>query len=503
MANLFTSKIILLFTSIIIFSFLILTSIGYKNNIYTSNFVDEEDNFTVARYVLQGEKIYTDIFSHHQPIPYFISAGIQTLKGVDNINQLIKWHRYFMIFWGVVWCLILFYKFRFFAVPFIAIYELTKIFLIGHTFLAEAFVVYPLVYLLLSILVNKNIRALEIFFIGILSAFIVFTLSPMWPVVIFLLGVIFLKMKERKLTHAVSFLIGFLSITIIIFSLISFKDYFYNTIYLNLIYYIPMTTPNDQLAVFKAFLSPIAFSLSRESAIYIKSISLVFLSLITYSIFKHSKKTALIIFLVLGLANIRYSTGSFHLLPWYGLLICGVSYLCVKDLINKNINIVWKSIVGLMILSFIAFNLYLTRDRLFKKIDTKLEAYIHYSQQYDYGKAVDIMREDGDSLMVVPVDPLILWQANVKHATKYLFYYTWMANVPQIRAEVIMAFENNPPTYFYFDKNTKGTGLEKYLYEYQNITRNNGKTNLYILKGKVKRLNEDQLKKLQFFNFSV
>lgn len=502
MFNLLIShKISFLLTSLLIL-FLIIVSIGYKNHIYTFQFVDEDDNFTVAKYLNQGERIYSDIFSHHQPVTYILSSVIQKTKYTNNINQLIKYHRYFIIVYGVIWCLFLFYKFRIYVLPFIVLYELTKIHLSGHTFLAEAIIVYPLVYLFLSVLLNKPKKSnLEYLFIGINITVIMFTLAPLWPILLFLICILLFKNKTKIFINAGFILLGFLFTTIIIFNFLSFKDYFYNTIYLNIYYYI---TPDEKTYLFRSFFSFIYYILIKDVAIFIRISSLFYLVLSTYFASKIDKYIPLITFTALGLANIRFASSGFHLLPWYGLLICSISFMTIRIIENNKIKFNQKSLITLLVFMLCIFILYIAKGSLFKNIDSEKEMYISYSQQYDYGKVVNVLKREDDSLMVIPIEPLILWQADINHSTKYPFYYSWMDKVLFIKNEIIHTFDNNPPTFLYYNSDyaTYET-INKYLHMYKRINKHNKNSYLYILKNKYKTLNKDELNNLNFYNFTI
>src|SRR3989344_1765887 len=79
----------------------------YENKVFYIHFVDEEDNLVLGKYLTRGEKLYSDLFSHHQPLAYIISAGIQKTTDPNSIALLIKRHREFLIVWSAIWLLLL------------------------------------------------------------------------------------------------------------------------------------------------------------------------------------------------------------------------------------------------------------------------------------------------------------------------------------------------------------------------------------------------------------
>jgi len=138
----------------------LLVAPGFRSHIFFLNFVDEDDNIVIGNLAGEGKKLYTDVYTQHQPIMFYLSAGIEKVVKPDNILMTVKRHREFMIVWSFLWIFILIYRFGlplFFAS---AVIELMKINLLGNLFLAESFVVYPLIYLI-SYLVYKNQKKID------------------------------------------------------------------------------------------------------------------------------------------------------------------------------------------------------------------------------------------------------------------------------------------------------------------------------------------------------
>src|SRR5258708_38435404 len=129
------------------FLLLILVALFYRYHIFNHHFVDEEDNLVLGYYLTSGEKLYQDVFSHHQPFAYILSTAIQKKTQPTSVFLLIKRHREFMIFWSLIWGIFLLIRFRTLFIPILLIYELAKIYLFGNLFLADGLVVYPLLYL--------------------------------------------------------------------------------------------------------------------------------------------------------------------------------------------------------------------------------------------------------------------------------------------------------------------------------------------------------------------
>src|SRR4030066_1503588 len=185
-------KILLLFLS-----FLVLGFVGYhyENKVSYVHFVDEEENVVGGKYIVAGQKLYSDIFSQHQPVAYILSAGIQKVTNPTSIFLLIKRHREFMIAWSIIWATFLIWRYGFRVAPAGFAFEVSKIFLLGNLFLAESIVIYPVLYLCGLTLTAEKIKRLEFLFAGLTAGIIVFTLSPLWPL---LAGLIIIYLLKRR-----------------------------------------------------------------------------------------------------------------------------------------------------------------------------------------------------------------------------------------------------------------------------------------------------------------
>src|SRR3989344_2107005 len=94
----------LLFLGVII---LFAISSFYLNKVFAVRFADEEDNLVLGHFLIQNQKLYSELFYHHQPLGYILSAGFQFLTGPEDIYELVKTHREVMIAWSLLWCLLL------------------------------------------------------------------------------------------------------------------------------------------------------------------------------------------------------------------------------------------------------------------------------------------------------------------------------------------------------------------------------------------------------------
>ncbi len=481
--------------------FLISISFFYLGKTHQFRFVDEEDNFSIGKYGSQGEKIYDDIATNHQPLTYIFSATVQKLSNIDSTYLLISRHRQFMIIWAIAWSLILVWFFGSRALFFVLIYELTKIQLLGNLFLAESQVVYPLVFMIGSVFFRRpaNSRS-ELFFWGICFGLSVFLLSPIWPALLFLILVKTYQGRSNLLRTSLFKDAGILAIALIVFYFSSLTGYLEQAIFDNFKYTVPtyQSEPFIQSAI-KSFLTPVLafFPYPSTVTLWVIRIGLIILAR-SFIKKKLDLKRILALFFVLGLMNLRFiwpgteGYSGFHFLPWYATLIF---------IVSQTVNFRSRICVTLLVLLF-GIIFFFSRGTLFLQTADMADYNKNYSTQTSLGEAIRIIKGENDTLFVSPLSSLIYWQADTKHLPRLYGYYPWMIAVPKLHEGVLNAFETDPPTFFYCD-NCLGLDLEKYLTKYDEVKRDSGRTYLYVLKSKAKALTNDQKAKLDYYKYQV
>lgn len=496
---------------LVLILFLTITGIMFRQQSLSFHFVDEEDNFVVGNYLLKGEKLYVDIFSHHQPLSYFFSAFIQKATGPNSIFLLVKRHREAIIGWSAIWSFFLVFRFGMPAFFTVVIYELSKIYLLGNLFLVESLVVYPLMYLVGLVLVKRrnNLRNYELFFAGICFSMLAFLLATLWPLLLVLLFTFFYISHEKRRGRFL--FLGACLLTALVLLSIPIRDYFYDTVYINQKYYIPHAAgyAGGGFTV-KSFFTPVLslFLTGNVTAtlVMIRCVSLLLLFNLFLLIIKKKYYHLLLIFFLLGLANIRYiAPGSqeyagFHLLPWFGLLLFITSLTSFKLIRNREERFL-KIITISLLLLVLAVSVKYGRERLFVKRDINKDCYVNYSQQFSFGEAVKIMKKPNEKMFVAPDEMLIYWQADIDHAARFTYYYSWMTTVPELKSGVDDMFFNNPPTFWYFKNYKNELGLADNLSNYHRMKKDGADTDLYILFKKKEDLTKEQRDRLSFYGF--
>lgn len=482
--------------------FLPVTGFFYSQKALSFRFIDEEDNFVIGKYLLKGEKIYGDLITNHQPLTYILSAGVQQATHPNSVYLLVLRHRQAVIIWSMLWSLLLIFYFGKRLLIFIVIFELSKIYLLGNLFLAESLVIYPFLFLTGLVLFKEKIGRMELFFWGICLSTTALFLSPVWPVIAASLILMLFKQKDYFLKSVGLILLGAAVPVWLIFKFSDFAGYFYYNLWANLTYTVPAYQHDSWfLTMAKSFLTPILAFLPAPQTPPLWMIRIFVIVLIANLVFSQKIKKAVLLLGFLGLANLRFippgtqGYSGFHFLPWYALLIF-ISCLSLPKNIKNNLG--FFNLAAVLIAVYLAFDF--AKTPLFTKTNMQLDFYINYSTYISIGDAIKAMKKPNDTLFVSPNSWLIYWQADINHLPKLYGYYTWMAGLPKLHQEILTAFAQNPPTFFYCD-DCKGLDLGKSLTKYQEIKKLGGSTRLYVLPERVNSLTKEQKATLDFLKY--
>ena len=165
----------------------------------------------------------------------YLSALIQRFGKPINIYALVLQHRQFLLVFSFLCDLFIIWRFGFVGTAFILFYEFSKFYVFGDRFLAEAFVVYPLVYmtgLVLHRMAKKNVSASEVVLSSILTWFVVFMREPYVLVALMLFCVILFGAKIKKVSF-VSLGI-FILLTASLRFLFPLQNFIYDVVIINL-----------------------------------------------------------------------------------------------------------------------------------------------------------------------------------------------------------------------------------------------------------------------------
>ena len=487
---------------------IVITVPGFRSHIFALNFVDEDDNIVIGNYVREGKKLYTDVFSQHQPSMFILSSQIQKMTRTDNILMTIKRHREFMIAWSIIWFFILTLRFGWPILVPISMLELTKISLLGNLFLAEGLVVYPLLYLISYLIGKKNTAYnLESIFVTIVFWFLWFSLTPLWPLLIICLLWLFVKSDHRLKFALITFLMGALCV-LYLSQYAGIKEYVYDALYINYKYYIPLTAPVGFFdSIIKAFLAPIYALLApgrSELLLLIKVLSLGFILKILFLVLDKKYFKASLYFTVLGLSSLRYIEpgntlyGAFHMLPWFVLLVL----FNFSDFTHFRPIFRLRQIVlgGIYILIFVAA-INISRINLWDNRDPSTDYYVHYSPSEDVWTAVKILSKNGgQTIWVEPVMYWPYWRTGTTQYSSMVNYYGWMDLTPPMKDEIHKQFSTELPTIVWA---TTTLGIGDYLSSYTRFKRDGQFIDLYLRTDKIREISEDVRRELEYYRFEI
>ena len=499
-------KIILASFFTLVLSLLVIP--GFRSHIFSLNFVDEDDNIVIGNYVKEGKVLYQDVFSQHQPSMFILSADLQSIFKPDNILMVIKRHREFVIVWSLMWLIILSARFGLFVLIPGILLELSKITLLGNLFLAESLVIYPLIYLTLYLIVPKSSSRLwEYWVISLIFWFLWFSLAPLWPLLIICLCMIFYQSSHKPLLIQTIITLGLLS-TLYLTQYISLKDYYYDVIFINYKYYIPLTTPVGlPTSIIKAFFAPIYGLLSPKSGellILIRMLSLGIILKTIYLIIDKKYFKAGIIFLVLGLSSLRYIEpsntlyGAFHMLPWFALLISlnfvDLAHFSRMRMIQKIFQVVILVLVFASVINVAKVNLWDHRT-------PSTDFYVHYSPSEDIRTIVSILSQDVEqTIWVEPVMYWPYWNTKGNQYSTMINYYDWMDQTPPMKNSLERQFASNLPT-IVWAKTTLGIG--NYLGSYSRFKRDGSYLDLYLRQDQIAKISQKSRDALDYYRFEI
>jgi hypothetical protein len=492
---------------VVLLVFVAIISYFYLQNSLNIHFVDEDENIVGGFFLLKDKMLYSDIFVQHQPLAYWVSSQIQNIIKPHSIFTLIRSHRIFMIAWSAFWILLLYYRYGVSLALTSIIYEILKVFLLGNVFLAESLVVYPTVYLV-SLLFYKRgkISSAESFFIGFVSSIIFFLLSPLWFLLIYIVGLLIVGKKITK-QNITFFFMGWIPPTILALKISDLISYVYSTIYINVFQYIPSDTSGFEPNVFKSFFAPVITLVDGKYG-YLDILYKVFVLVVLAGLYELVRKkkywVAINIFILLGLSNIRYVPAGevlyrgFHMLVWFSLLIFFFVYFLTHFF--ERAKSLWSQVADVSITAaVIILSVVATKNLLFVKRDVQKDYYINYSPLYDLGEATRIMKREGDALFQAPDKMLIYWQADIGNASNFIFFYPWMKDDKLLSNQMEEMFENDPPEFFYYDK--KYISLEEHRPGYVALLRDGVETGMFVKPEVVENLSEKQQGNLEYLRF--
>ena len=505
----------------------------YRDRLGAFGCFDDCFNIAGGYFIGLGKRLYTDFFFNHQPILAYISWAIQTIYQPQSIYELILRHRMALIYFFAVSDVLLTLRFGFAGFAFAFLYETTKGYVFGERFLAEAMIVYPLVYLFgLSLRGSpatggrrSNLTKIEPVIAAIATWFVVFSREPYVPLALFLFCVFLWRRKNRLLPIMV---FGALSIAAIGYH--NPADYWWNVVVASARSVAGAEIQQYNLAgigLVSIFLYPVQVFLGgawNHFRLIEAALSLLLFMIVVMRLYRHrvdkqnaaarTASTLMIVVITLGLANIRQVApgtvyyGAFHHMVWYAMVIAAVTYVIPASpaVIHAKAGtqhflgwFAFFGIVGYAILSPTSY--------LHEKVDRTAEFQIGYSHYITHGEIIRRLSQSAQTMFVEEWDELIYWQARRPVAFRYTWWSSTLAGDPTYRDAKAAMWRDSPPD-FYVGLCKGEDGLVTSLPEavaprYLRLTQNGKPACLFVKKQTAKTISVDQWQSVRDFGIDT
>lgn len=417
---------------------------------------DDCFNYVGGYFIGQGKKLYSQIYFNHMPLMAYISSVIQQYGNPINIYALVLQHRQALLIFSFVCNLFIVWRFGLVGISFSVLYEFSKFYVFGDRFLAEGFIVYPLVYLtglVLYMVAKKPYSQIEIILSAIMTWFVVFMREPYVVLVLFLFGVILFHVKAKKI--GMYAIVLFFVLTILMFTLFPAQDFIYNVITINLQRGLTNDLQANNLVgtgLLKSFFYPIYLFFDGFWNPF--RVQLILLSLVMgYSLYewikmKKSLVTILFLFTVLGFSNFRPTQPgqqyyeAFHMINWFGLFIFATFYL-----FQESVRVVYTSFNYYLVAGVIILYVFVNpASHIFQKVDEHTEFIINYGTLLQVGEVIKAISWSGQTLFTERADELLYLVTKMNSSYPYSFYYSAGEKYSLARFQM---FALDPPDIYY------------------------------------------------------
>jgi hypothetical protein len=470
---------------------------------------DDCNNFMGGYFLLHGKRLFSEIFFNHNPLMAYLSFIIQFITNPQNLYELILRHRQALLLFSFTFNLVLLLRFGLPVLAFTIFYEITKFYLFGDRFLAEGFIVYPLVYLVGLIflkLKNKQITMFDYIFSAICAWFIIFMREPYVPAALLLF--VFLLWNKKNIKKSL-FSVGiFLVLSVVTILLHDVKEFYFNVVTANLVL-ASSESSNLGITLFKAFLYPINLFFGGEWGYFryiIVSLNILFIASSIILIIKKQRKIVLLSWLILGILNLRYVIpgkafySSFHLLSWYAV------FLFLSFIFISTINKYSKKFFYTLIVSYLGILFFYVLSPLsffHSKSDPHWELITNYGTPMQIGLVINSLSVPADTLFIDGFDDIIYWQAQRFSSYKYSWYTSLMPSHKKYTDERVNMFSNSPPDFYYGScpkEQNPNYLLPNFVKDsYLRLTADREPSCVWIKKTKLASITPEQWKKAEFY----
>ncbi|MBI4136994.1 hypothetical protein HY469_02935 [Candidatus Roizmanbacteria bacterium] len=479
---------------ILLFTFLFII---FLLNAFHEEYPDEYDNIVGGKYILEGRLPYRDWFSHHQPLPYFLSYGILLITGISFVRFrialaiiyfLISAGSYFLLKKRIKESSLSFYLFFLFAIAFGQTYYW------GNMLLADTLSAYLLIPAIVLVLMkgytresftlgDLSIYGLYTFFAWLSSITVTYVVAGLHLYVLYLfiqsgktisMPLIIKKVFQMGIVIGIPYLVWFLYLLITG----SIGAYYFDTFTFNQQYYIynyPVEPGKSINPIrYALIIAHDFFNNFYPALISIKNFALDFPLVTTFAV-SHLAFTVILLItkrhlllypflLVLIYSNSRSNPSSIRETDYQvmvyillSIFIGTYSFQILKALLDSQL--ISKSFRMLAGSSFILLSVYWFFTSLFLPMKFFQKFMAKYSGQapliYDYPEVAPIVNQIADEDEYVWMGPLAfkeLLYINAQQPSKYHWFLNHSAKSEKIRSELIAELSLNRPKVIVFDR---------------------------------------------------
>lgn len=480
---------------------------------------DDCNNFMRGYFVLQGNYLFSEVFSGHQPFGFYLSTIIQAITSPQNIFELVLRHRQFILLFGFFFNIILILRFGLKVLLFTIIFEFSKFYIFGDRFLGDGMIVYLFIYLgglVFLKLEKKKIHSIDYILAPIFCWLIIFTRSPYVPAAIF--TYLFFLWSCPLKTIAKNSLILFVGLSLFTILVHDVNEYFFNVVVFNYQANLPAEGKSGMFGpnMIQSFLYPLYIFFYGPLNIFkalLIGVNVVFLTLFVGLIRSRKYMLTLFIFIALGLVNIRIVVpgkvfySAFHMLPWYGFFVFTTVFLLFRKKSNKYIFYLSFFILLGSFMYFIFSPSYFAKE----KINQHTEFMTNYGYILQEGEVIRALAIPTDTLFLDGSDDLIYWQAKLPSSYKYSWYTSSMPAFKRYTDARLEMFQKAPPVFYReFGSCPKKTEMSE-SYKLPDFIKNQyvrlygfGKPScIFVRKDKIPQISDKQWQKAKEFNYEL
>ena len=486
-------------------------------NTLHEEYPDEYDNILGGKFIVEGVLPYSGFFSHHGPVPYFLSAFLYLFSGASFVKFRI-FYSIFLFLYSLATYLYLrrsigksetnFYLF------FLGIVGLASTYFWGHMLIADnlsSYLIVPVIVLIiLKVMYKKLFTFTDLIFISVLlSSALLSALTVMYLVLIvyafcfylYTKGVCFEKITKKNTIYFLLIMIApYVVFALYLFVTQSFYYYAYQNVILNQKYYIynypgsPNGTINPvryAIVIFHNFyysFTSLLFQIKDFNFGFPFNITLAIsnVALVGYLFLRRHYMLAIFLILSLVFANARssplessekdYQASVYIMISLFSmcffLLRAFVDLRKEDDYVKKVILTFFFVSVGVYSFFNIEFIFGRFEDKVFQKyMGNKPLIY----DRPELAPLANKIVGSNDYVWIGPLNFKEYLYIDAKIPTKYHFLIPAMGRSEEIKIEIINEFMKNKPKIIFFDKHVSilGSNSQEYAGFFLDFLREN------------------------------